>query len=112
MSILTIHKKILKDEYDKSILGRLERKMNKIYDSMKLYGFALPEDVAKKVYDIRERNENEQKSYIDITLKLDRENVDNMLYKSMKHELEILENYFNQSTAKTSTWWKEIQQMK
>lgn len=89
-----------KREYAKTPLGITERKLTKIYDEMRLSNKSLPEDVSKKIYDIRNANEQAQKDYIDMTLKRDKKAVDDMLLESMTNELGILNNYLNQSTTK------------
>jgi len=92
-SALTIHKEILKKEYAESPLGKIERELTKIYDGMKLSGQALPEDVAKDIFDVRDENEKWQMNYIDERLKLDREAVDSKLLESMSKELDILQKH-------------------
>jgi hypothetical protein len=90
-SVLTIHKEIERKEYAASPLGKLEKVIGEIYREMQLKKEALPEDLAKQVYDIREENEKWQMQYIDDRLKADREAVDSKLLESMTRELAILE---------------------
>lgn len=92
MSVLTIHKEIEKKKYAESPLGKLERKITSIYDDMILKKEALPENVAKQIYDLRDQHERDEKDYIDMTLKRDKEAVDKMLFDVMTKELEILIN--------------------
>lgn len=93
MSLLSIHKELEKKQYAESPLGKLERKLHDFYDEMVLRKEALPEDIAKQVYDIRDKNEKDQKDYIDMTLKRDKEAVGKMLFDTFTKELEILNNY-------------------
>jgi hypothetical protein len=90
-SVLTIHKEIERKEYAASSLGKLEKVIGEIYREMQLKKEALPENIAKEVYDIREENEKWQMQYIDDRLKADREAVDSKLLESMTRELAILE---------------------
>lgn len=94
-TLLTIEKEIIKKEYEKSPLGIIEKELRKVYDGYTLTGTALPEDVAKQVYDIREENEKKTGEYIETRLKHDREAVDNLLLEAMTKELELLNNFNN-----------------
>lgn len=94
-SILTIHKEILKKEYAKSPLGILERKIREFYEEIVRSGTQLPEDISKKINEIRTKNEKDQEEYVEYSLKRDRENVDNLLFESMTKEWELLNNYKN-----------------
>ena len=90
---LTIHKEIQKKEYEKSPLGKVERALTKIYDKMRLENKALPENIAKKVYDTRDENEKWQMKYVDDRTRADREAVDEKLLESMSKELDILQKH-------------------
>lgn len=92
-SVLTIEKEILKKEYEKSPLGQIEKKLRAFYDGMVTKGEVLPEEIAKKVYDIREENEKRTMEYVDDRLKQDRETVDNFLLDAMTREEEVLNNF-------------------
>jgi hypothetical protein len=92
-SVLTIHKEMERKEYAASPLGKIEKTIGEIYRDMQLKKLALPEDLAKQVYDIREENEKWQMNYIDERLKKDREAVDAKLLESMSRELDILQKH-------------------
>lgn len=92
-SILSIHKEILKKEYAKSPLGIIERKLREFYVEMERSKKQLPEEYAKKIFDIRNNNEVAQSKYVEDSLKRDREAVDKMLLEAMEQELEIINNY-------------------
>lgn len=92
-STLTIHKEIEKKAYAQSPLGKLERQLTKFYDGLKLSNKALPEDVAKQIYDIRDKHEKDQMDYIDMTLKRDKEANEKMLFDSFTKELEVINKY-------------------
>lgn len=92
-SILTIHKEMEKKEYAKSPLGKVEKELGQIYDAMRLKNEALPEDIAKQIYDVRDDNEKWQMKYIEDRLKADREAVDAKLLESMSSELDILQKH-------------------
>lgn len=96
---LTIHKEIQKAEYAKSPLGQLEKKLGKFYQDLLLKREKLPEDIAKKVYDIRDAHEKAQTQYIEDSQRRDREAVDAMLFDAMNKEWNLLEQY--QSTTMT-----------
>lgn len=91
--MMTIHKEIEKKEYEKSPLGLLEKRLRTAYDKLTLNKKQLPEDLAKQIYDIREKNEKDQMEYIDFRLVEDRKAVDAMLTDAFNKELEILEKY-------------------
>lgn len=93
MNALSIHKEIEKKNYAESPLGKIEREITKIYDAMKLSSTALPEDVAKKIYDIRDENEKWQLDYIERTNREHKEAVNNKLLESMTKELGILKEH-------------------
>lgn len=93
MGVLSIHKEIAKKEYQQSPLGKVERKLTKIYDNMKLNSQALPESIAKEVYDIRDENEKWNLAYIERTNKEHREAIDAKLLEAMSKELDILEKH-------------------
>lgn len=96
--MLTLHKEILKKEYAESPLGKLEKKLRKFYDECKVYKkYELPEDIAEQIYNIREENEKEQLAYIDESQKRDREKVDEILFKSMSQEWEIINNFLKKN---------------
>lgn len=92
-SALTIRKEIEKKAYAESPQGKLERQLTKIYDGMKLQNKAFPEDVAKEIYDIRDKHEKDQMAYIEMTLKRDKEATDKMLFDAMTQELEVINKY-------------------
>lgn len=93
MSILSIHKEIEKRKYAESDLGKAEKELGKIYDSLKIKNSKLPEDIAKKIYDIRDENEKWQTEYIERTNREHKEAVDGKLLESMTKELEILKSH-------------------
>lgn len=90
---LSIQKDLLKREYANSPLGKVEREITKIYDSLKLKESQLPEDIAKQIYDIRDENEKWQLAYIERTNKEHKEAVDGKLLESMTKELDILKQH-------------------
>lgn len=93
MGVLQLHKEIEKKEYANSPVGKLERQMTAFYDEMFLAKKALPEDVAKQIYDIRDENEKKHKEYIEYTLQRDRDAVNAILIDSFTRELEIINNW-------------------
>lgn len=93
MNVLSIHKELEKKQYAESPLGKAEREMTKIYDALKLSGKALSEDVAKKIYDVRDENEKWQLEYIERTNREHKEAVDGKLLESMTKELNILKEH-------------------
>ena len=97
MGVIQIQKEIEKKEYANSPVGKLEREMTKFYDEMKVTGKALPEDVAKKIYDIRDENEKKHKEYIDMTLQRDKDAINELLINSFTRELEIINNWKKQN---------------
>lgn len=92
-TLLSIEKEILKKEYAKSPLGIAERKITKFYDDLIAKKEALPEPIAKQVYDIRDENEKKTEKYIDDRVKIDKETIDEFLLESMTKELEIINKY-------------------
>lgn len=90
-SLLTIHREILKKEYDKSPLGIVEKKLKEFYGKNKI----LPKHILKEISAIREENEKAQMKYIEDSQREDREAVDRMLLESMEKELSIINNYKN-----------------
>lgn len=92
-SVLTIHKEIEKKAYAESPLGKLEKEIGRIYDAFKIKNKKLPEDVAEKIYDIRDENEKWQLEYIERTNREHKEAIDAKLLDSMTRELNILKEY-------------------
>lgn len=92
-SALTIHKEIEKKAYAESPIGKLERKLTKFYDGMKLGNKVLPEEFAKQIYDIRDQHEKDQMSYIDMTLKRDKDATEKMLFDTFTKEIEVINKY-------------------
>lgn len=92
-NILKIHKEIAKKEYAESALGKVERELTRIYDNLKITKSALPEEIAKQVYDIRDENEKWNLDYIERTNKEHREAIDAKLLEAMSKELEILNKH-------------------
>mgnify|MGYP001609316727 CR=1 FL=1 len=90
---LSIHKEIEKKKYAESPIGLKEKSLRKIYDSLTLKNEKLPEEVAKKVYDVRDENEKWQMEYIRKTNLEHKEAVDAKLLESMTKELDILNAY-------------------
>jgi hypothetical protein len=93
MGVLSIHKEIEKKKYAQSPLGKVERELTKIYDALKLKNGKLSEELAHKVYDIRDENEKWQMKYIEDRIKADREAVDAKLLDSMTRELNLLKEH-------------------
>lgn len=96
-SVLSIHKEIEKKKYAESPLGKVERKLTKIYDALKLSSKQLPEDIAKEIYEIRDDNENWNLITVDKYAKIiqdinekHRDEVDAKLLEAMSKELDIL----------------------
>jgi len=100
-SATTIAKEIEKEAYAKSPIGLAERRITKFYDGMKLKGQALPEDIAKKIYNVRDENEKWQLEYIEQTTKQHRIDVDNKLLESFNKELEIIDEYLKTNSQNT-----------
>ena len=94
-SALTIHKEILKKEYEKTPLGQLEKKIRKFYNEVKLNRWILPDDLLKKISDIRNENEKAQLEYIERTNREHREYIDTTLFEAMSKEWTLLEKYQN-----------------
>lgn len=90
-SALTIHKHILKREYEKSPLGQAEKKIRQHMDSIKLGRRDISDEDLKAISAIRNENEAKIEAYIKERNRLDREAIDNMLLESMSKELVILE---------------------
>lgn len=93
MGALSIHKEIEKKAYAESPLGKAEREITKVYDSLTLSGKKLPEDVSKQIYDLRDENEKWQLAYIERTNREHKEAINNKLLESMTKELEILKQH-------------------
>lgn len=100
---LSIQKRLIRDEYNKSPIGQAEKKLKGLYDAMVLNGQKLPEDIAKIVFELRDKNEKAQMSYIEEAQKRDREAIDSMLMESFNEEIKILEDY--QSKALSMNKW-------
>lgn len=92
-SILTIHKEIERKEWEKTPLGQLEKNIRQFYNRMSKNGKRLPEEVAKKVYEIRTENEKIQLEYIERTNREHKEFIDQSLLKSMGEEWELIKEY-------------------
>lgn len=90
-SMLSIHKEIEKKKYAESPLGKLEKELGQFYDGLQITKRELPTDVLEQVNRIRSEHEKAQTDYIDMTLKRDRQAVDDMLFKAMTDELAILQ---------------------
>jgi hypothetical protein len=90
---LTIHKEMQKKLYQESELGKVEREITKIYDNLTLKKQQLPEEISKKIFDIRDENEKWQLEYIERTNREHREAVDAKLLESMSKELDILKQH-------------------
>ena len=91
--MLSIYKELEKKKYAESPLGKIERKIHQFYDDMILHKESLPEPIAKQIYDLRIKHEQDEKDYIDMTLKRDKEATEKMLFDTFTKELEILDNY-------------------
>ena len=92
--MLSLHKEILKKEYEQSPLGKIEKELRKYYEGVELKKYdKLPEDLAEQVFDIREENEKAQLDYIEQANKRHKEAVDEMLLTAMTKELEIIRNF-------------------
>jgi type II secretory pathway component PulJ len=107
-SILTLHKEIEKAEYAKSPLGIVEKKLGKIYQDFRLKNDALPESVAKQVYDIREENEKWITQFTadnaEMIKKLQvewRDEIDERLLKALSKELKIVEAFLQTKHSTT-----------
>ena len=94
-SVTTLHRELLKKDYAASPLGIAEKKISKFYEDMVAKSQALPEEIAKKVYDIREANEKAQMDYIERSQRENREMVDSLLLDSFTKEIAVLEDYLN-----------------
>ena len=92
-SILTVHKEILKKDHAKSPLGILEKNIASFYQEMEKAGKKFPEDIAEKVYDVRDGNEKAVQKYIEDSQRRDREYVDNLLLEAMTKEWNIILSY-------------------
>lgn len=98
-SLLTIHKEILKKEHAKSPLGILEKNIGDFYSKMQRDRKQLPEDIAEKIYNIRDANEKNVMAYIEASQKRDKENVDEILLHSMTKEWEIINAYLKNNDS-------------
>lgn len=97
--VLTIHRELEKENYRKSPLGQLEKKLNSFYKRMKEEGKSLPENLAKEIYDIREAQEKAYENYVNERIVKDREAVDNLLMEAFNKELEIINKYDEQGNS-------------
>jgi hypothetical protein len=92
-SMMTIHKEIEKKEYAKSPLGLLEKKISAFYDKMVMAQKKLPENLAKEVYDIRDKQEKKYMEYLELRMVEDKKHIDSLLEEAFIKELAILEKY-------------------
>lgn len=92
-TVLSIHKEIEKKRYAESPVGKMERELTKIYDSLKLKNQKLPEDIAEQVYNIRDENE---KWHLDYIARMNRERseaIEAKLLESFTKEVELLKKH-------------------
>jgi hypothetical protein len=93
--MLTIHREIEKKEYEKSVLGQLEKRIRNFYDEMILKKKQMPEDLAKEIYDIRDSQEKRYMEYIDMRNVEDRKAIDSMLEDAFNKELAVIDKYYD-----------------
>lgn len=91
--MLSIHKEIEKKNYSESPLGVVEKKLTRIYDDLRLQKEKFPEDLSKKIHDIRDANEKWQMKYIEDSLREQREKVDEKLLEAMTEELNLIQSH-------------------
>ncbi len=103
-SITTLHREIerkaAQEAYDKTPLGKAEKRLKRVYKDLEKSKKQLPEDVSKKIYDVRDENEKAQmvalekrKVKVQNINKEHSETVDILLLASMTKELVILEKH-------------------
>ncbi len=90
---MTIHKELEREKWEATPLGQKEVRLKKFYKSMQNDKKVLPEDYAKRIYDIRDAHEKEQLAYIEKTEKEQALAVDAMLAVSFDKEIAVIEEY-------------------